>query len=510
MIGDSLIARICIRVLMWVWSFAIPFLSFIYYLFYVTQRKSLLVEWFPNTFSSEIIDTSIFVFLHYWLGFELVFHLYFEVTRSRFQKLSQPVVPPKHVRAELLKDCLATLDNFETWIEGWFNVGHKKTAFNNIYRENFAEWYSYLSLAWSFFSASLKEVRQNPEYSIELEEIINTIEAQKKVRFPEGRNPECECIRLTLDPVKAIPRPFVVYVAIFLMNYAFSLLLKFYGFKRFGSKESILNGYWSSTLEFDIQEESSSSPSQITYWYYNPQSNNESLSKKGQQKPIVFIHGVGGLCFYVSFVKRLRNLERPLFLVELPCVAMQLAEDAPIMEETVREIEIMLNDRGFSKATFVSHSLGTAVCAWIVKEARKLVGGLVLVDPIVFLLHYPDVAYNFVYRNPIAANEYLTTFFASRELYTSRYFSRYFHWFQSTIFISSRNILPTNTYVYLSEHDNIVPSKHVHKYLNKNNVAVRMMHELDHACFLFNSTWQKEIIKDVKRCCNARKSWYSW
>lgn len=184
-------------------------------------------------------------------------------------------------------------------------------------------------------------------------------------------------------------------------------MLKLFGFEHYGLNESILNGYWSSTLEFDIQEETSKlPPSRISYWYYNP--GDTAIQKKNYQKqqPIVFIHGVGGsFWFYANFVRKLYKLNRPLFLVELPYVSMRMVEDVPTMEETVREIEEMLMSKGFSKATFVAHSLGTAVCAWIIKEARKRVSGCVLTDPICFLLHYPDIAYNFVYREPLAANE---------------------------------------------------------------------------------------------------------
>ncbi|CAG8460052.1 21283_t:CDS:2, partial [Racocetra persica] len=264
-----------------------------------------------------------------------------------------------------------------------------------------------------------EKVRNNPEYLKEVNEIIDTVEKSKKIKFREGYNPDCGCIKLTLDPVEAIPRPFVFYAvgvlsmlsmflsrnAVFLVTSAFNIILKFYGFEHFGSNESILNGYWSSTLEFDIQE--GSPPSRISYWYYDPHFHHDSFSpKKSRQKPIVFIHGVGGGLFcYSNFIRKLWKSNRPLFLVELPYVSLQMVEDVPTMEETVREIEEMLTSRNYSKATFVAHSLGTAVCAWIFKEARKRIGGLVLIDPIIFLLHHPNVAYNFKYRIPRAANE---------------------------------------------------------------------------------------------------------
>ncbi|RIB07723.1 Alpha/Beta hydrolase protein, partial [Gigaspora rosea] len=302
--------------------------------------------------------------------------------------------------------------------------------------------------------------------------IIESIEIHSKVKFRKGYNPDCECIKLTLDPVQAVPRPFVFYVIIILLRSGFNILLKLYGFEHFGAKESIMNGYWSN-----------------------------------QKKPIVFIHGVGGGLFsHFDFIRKLWKLDRPLFLVELPYVSMQMVEDVPTMEETVREIEEMLISRNYPKAIFVAQSLGTAVCAWMLKEARKRISGLVLIDPIIFLLHYANVAYNFKYRIPQAANEHLY-FFASSELYISYYFSRHFHWFQCILFISPRYILPHNTYVYLSEKDNLIPTKEVYKYLTKNNVNVRMMHKLDHGSFLFNSYWVDQIVGDILKCYNSTRSY---
>ena len=139
MIGNSWIARAGIRLVATIYS-SLPIISCIYYLSYVINRKSLLVDLFPNIFSSALMNTSISVFLHYWLGFELVFHLYFRMTVTRLQKLLPPVIPPKHVRDETGNACLSNVDKFENWLEGWFIVGDKKAKFDQIYKGNLEEW----------------------------------------------------------------------------------------------------------------------------------------------------------------------------------------------------------------------------------------------------------------------------------------------------------------------------------------------------------------------------------
>lgn len=69
----------------------------------------------------------------------------------------------------------------------------------------------------------------------------------------------------------------------------------------------------------------------------------------------------------------------------------------------------------------------------------------------------------------------------------------------------SQSQVPQNTYVYLSELDNLVPSSEIAKYLRKAGIPVYTMHGLDHASFLFSSNWEDRIVSDVLRCCNAAR-----
>ena len=95
-----------------------------------------------------------------------------------------------------------------------------------------------------------------------------------------------------------------------------------------------------------------------------------------------------------------RLSDRPIFLVELPYVAMRMVDTVPTATETTKEVRQMLHQYGYDKAVYVSHSLGTAVTSWIIKLAPDTVAGTVMIDPICFLLHYHHVAFNFVHRLP--------------------------------------------------------------------------------------------------------------
>jgi hypothetical protein len=66
--------------------------------------------------------------------------------------------------------------------------------------------------------------------------------------------------------------------------------------------------------------------------------------------------------------------------------------------------------------------------------SSDLIAAVLLIDPIPFLLHYPAVAYNFVYRQPRRANEWQLWYFASRDADIARALSRHFFWYECILF----------------------------------------------------------------------------
>lgn len=273
--------------------------------------------------------------------------------------------------------------------------------------------------AWAFWHDHLEVVLQNEAWANEIEWMLASAEDWFQVTFSVGLNSELECIRLNLDPVQAHHRPLLVYVALYLVTSVFNAVF--------------LQLYWGYTYSADLMH--TTTPGVVwggvlgfiheavyffkTFLYVNtstvlPPKNDETVKLKNiayfyrespstQEKktPLVFLHGIGiGVICYAEFVHQLSKLDRPVFLVELPYVAMHMVDYVPTASETVEEIQVMLNCFGYEKAVFVSHSLGTGVSSWIMNIAPELIGGLVMIDPICFLLHYHNVAFNFVHRIP--------------------------------------------------------------------------------------------------------------
>ncbi|KAI9497206.1 Alpha/Beta hydrolase protein [Zychaea mexicana] len=485
--------------------------AFMYYLYYLATDELFI------TFSPAI-DT----LLYYWLGCELIFYVFFQITRNRMQSPLPPVYPGPKERRTLYYNCINNIIDVEEWLSGWFMRAHdpeQNPTIEEIRRENLAEW-----IAWAFFAQPLEGVLEDEAATDEMYWMIDHFAEKFELNFTPGYDEDIIAFRLTLDPVQAYHRPLVFYLFIISMTYLNTILMHCWGFKKFGPDIPSALSLWSNTSEaasatlFSATARSSSAPStpststltgRVAYWYRE--------GKRTDKKPIIFIHGIGpGLLPYLKFVYHLIDIDAPLFCVEQPYVSMRCVEDVPSMQEAVQDLERMLHHHGFRDAVYVSHSLGTALTSWAVQHIPKTVAGVVMLDPICFMLHYKDICVNFVYRIPKTASESIVKFFASSELYISYYISRHFHWFQLALYVTpqqprqtrlsrrrrsqhqNRTIrMPLATKVFLSEHDNIVNSSRVHDYLAGNGISSTVMAGLDHGWFLFKSAWQQEILETV-------------
>ena len=85
--------------------------------------------------------------------------------------------------------------------------------------------------------------------------------------------------------------------------------------------------------------------------------------------------------------------------------------------KTIASITQILNSLNIAQFIIVSHSYGTVVATHFLHDARlsACVAATLFIDPIPFLLHLPNNAYNFVYRNPRTANKWELWYVASRD-----------------------------------------------------------------------------------------------
>ncbi|KAI9209627.1 uncharacterized protein BJ171DRAFT_608846 [Polychytrium aggregatum] len=414
------------------------------------------------------------------------------------QILHRASPPSQHSRLPALKLLFArimnendTPDQFRAMVAGWFfwkddqMCQLQSSEIKYIGTDNLRDW-----LAWAFFS--LPSI-PDPDDTIEgvpscalLNDMVSVIEQRMDVRLEQPSNPAIGTVKLNFNEIEAFSKPLLVYACVFVLESLAFMFFRYCGFVRFIKNET-------------ASPQPESAEPCVPYWLYAPQNPQQGLS------PIVFIHGIGGGLFcYTQLIYKIMssNFERPMFLVELPFVSMRLVDRAPTMLHAVSEIEEMLTAHGFKSANFVGHSLGTQYCSWIVKHS-KMVDTVVLIDPICFKCFHPSLAFNFIYRVPgknteQKANEFLMHWLASRELYTSHYISRNFHWFDTVLFPDD---LPKgeSTHVILSGKDNLIDAKSVHKYLTSHDVNTTTFWDLDHAEFALRPSVQDSIAAIVNQ-----------
>lgn len=76
----------------------------------------------------------------------------------------------------------------------------------SIKRDNMLVW-----LCWSCFNLPLEEARANPTWSNFLDRSLELLEARTGTTFASGFDPSISIMRLTMDPVNAKGRPFILF-----------------------------------------------------------------------------------------------------------------------------------------------------------------------------------------------------------------------------------------------------------------------------------------------------------
>ncbi|RHY31602.1 hypothetical protein DYB32_003342 [Aphanomyces invadans] len=264
-------------------------------------------------------------------------------------------------------------------------------------------------------------------------------------QVPEPRHASTQpthCIRHTLDPFESVARPWLIYAVTIGMDAVMNVFLRLAGFRRYPLTKG------------------------LRYWHRG------ATTTTPVAEPLVFVHGIGaGLMLYLPLVWYLvtAHENRPILLVETPCVSMQLVEDVPTKRDTLVGLQVMLAAHGIDKAHWMGHSLGTAICSWVCLELPHTVSHATFIDPIVFFLWKRDVAYNFLYRRPTTGIQVLLWYFASTEVHIVHVMRRHFWWYNIVCFPEHLPRDPVTSHaaasVFLSSHDLIINANDVHGHL---------------------------------------------
>ena len=154
-----------------------------------------------------------------------------------------------------------------------------------------------------------------------------------------------------------------------------------------------------------------------------------------------------------------------IIALEIMPVSFRITGAIPDKEEICRQITAILDAHGWDKVVLASHSYGSVITTHLLKShsTASRIGPLLLVDPVTFLLHLPDVAYNFTARQPRQANEHQLYYFACTDMMVAHTLARHFFWAENILW--KDDLRGRNVTVSLGGRDLIVSTDTVGKYL---------------------------------------------
>ncbi|KAG0707821.1 Alpha/Beta hydrolase protein [Suillus ampliporus] len=422
-------------------------------------------------------------------GYALLEVLFYTlVYLPRWYLLQKPAVHPtihtREYRQMLFQRCsshLATSD----YLSGWFFSAEFK-------RDNVIDW-----LLWALFSATRDTCLV--EWEEELEEYLSMVEDIIGRKLAPGYNARARCMRLTIDSVSMLHRPLVWYLVVGLVDVISSFRLWHQGFHHYD------DGAWMASFPMrPCCVISRRSPVvNLPYWY-RPHRSSTKL-------PVLFLHGIGiGLYPYTPFFEDLISLHPDIGILAIEFLSISMRITSPPLSNpaTCTAISQILDDLGLDRVVVLSHSYGTVVAAQMLhSHLSPRVAAMLFIDPIPFLLHLPDVAYNFVYRQARSANELQLWYFTSRDPDISRTLSRHFFWSENVLW--KEELVGRPVAIWLSGKDQIVNSEQVRKYLTEEQSAsehwatdrleVLFDPDLDHATVFDTKGRRKRLLNVLDR-----------
>ncbi|KAH9941213.1 uncharacterized protein BXZ73DRAFT_88379 [Epithele typhae] len=377
---------------------------------------------------------------------EAGFYLFVFLPRKRLvqKAAAHPPLPLREEREALFERCFASMRNAEV-TAGWFPQG----TLDTLKRDNLIEW-----LLWAFFGAP--QIGMQDEWEEEIDGYVQKLEDKFGFKLEHGWNEKAKCLKLTLDPVDAIHRPLLWYLIIGLVDNYTGAVLTFSGLRHYNPRK------WTTYFplrSFTLFSKRSAHPDMV-YWY--------RPHRSATKDPILFIHGIGiGLWPYIPFLRDLLASDPDVGIIAIETLAISSRISPPPLTHTevLSAIRSVLDAHDFKRVVVAGHSYGTVIAAWMLRDPMisPRVSAWLLADPIPFLLHCPAIAYNFVYRQPRRANEWLLWYFSSRDLDIARALARHFFWAENVLW--KEELEGRRVAVSLSGRDQIVDAPEVWQYL---------------------------------------------
>ncbi|OQN97002.1 hypothetical protein B0A48_16976 [Cryoendolithus antarcticus] len=380
--------------------------------------------------------------------------------RSRLQApATHPVAHGHKERNLLFALILGSVTDVRRYLSGWFYG----VPVEEISRQGVRDF-----VAWSLLNEHYEGLTSDLE--AEIEGYVDELQGRLEVDLRDGVT-GAKPLRTTFDEVRMAHRPLMWYGIVGVVD-AFvhiRMLLASFAYCR-PALTTTLSVFPPRPLALLGHKQSNSGP--LAYWY-RPHTSTTKL-------PVVFLHGIGvGLYTYVDFLNQINGSARGgdkdalldegqigLIVVEILPISARICAPALTTPETKAALHEMLASHGWTDFVLVGHSYGTALASTLLRDPlwTPRMKATMLMDPICFLLHLPNIAYNFTRRPPHNAAEHMLQYFSSLDPLISHTLSRRFFWSEYSLWLED---LPSTLpiVITLSGVDLIVPVREVGAYL---------------------------------------------
>ena len=306
----------------------------------------------------------------------------------------------------------------------------------------------YDSLAWAFFAKDSKHLTMAEQAA--LQDCFACLQQETGLVFASQSN-HYQPRRLSLEPVRALHRPWIVYALIGVAQWAARfLILPALGFVRVTAVSVPLVAW------------------------HRPRRRNRSNDNSNNSHARLFFHGIApsGILPYLPMLQAVwgkTSDDSDILLFENPSVSCQfhaLPQFHVASEvETVQGIREILQHTqlAHAKLTLMGHSFGSCPITWILRQQRQHayfdIEHVILLDPVTILLSEPTVMSRFLYSDKDA----IIRFVVASELFTEFYLRRHFCWYNSELWLEDFQDLSWT--IVLSGCDEIVPSPVVQEHV---------------------------------------------
>ncbi|CAO1638446.1 unnamed protein product [Sympodiomycopsis kandeliae] len=337
----------------------------------------------------------------------------------------------------------------------WFHNADPK----DIKQDNVREW-----LAWAFGGTTLKECTSLPGRSQIIEKGLKMVQERCNFKFEPGYNPKVKALRLTLDDIKTSSRPFGYYVVcngISHTTMAWLRYIKGYRKERHGQCEFLI-----------LPPKGTASSS----------SGGNADKADTANHPILFLHGLGiGLGQYAPFLRRLSNHTHGVMILLQPNISADISHprylDPPSKEDVIEAVKFCTRKYHFTNTTILSHSNGTMIHGWLLREAPRIGRRHVLVDPVCFRLWEGATSYAFLAKKWGAGIEVLLGYFVARELGISYTICRKFIWWDMIMWAEDLAGLDSSRLqIVIGGNDVLIDVESVQKYLHLYDIGQDQVH----------------------------------